>query len=182
MTACEKAIRYLLAKMDEESGDVMTLPVLQKLLYYSQGFSLAMTGKPLFEEDFEVWQMGPVIPALFEKYGKEPGFRILNSSETGDPGLTADEKEGLDQVYLVYGQFFWLETAGPGSRGSIDCRSSHPVRDSESRDEGCVSREARGERRVRGGFLEREEKTARRPKIGTFSIRYKSRQSIYGSR
>lgn len=86
MTACEKAIRYLLAKMDEESGDVMTLPVLQKLLYYSQGFSLAMTGKPLFEEDFEVWQMGPVIPALFEKYGKEPGFRILNSSETGDPG------------------------------------------------------------------------------------------------
>ena len=34
MTACEKAIRYLLAKMDEESGDVMTLPVLQKLLYY----------------------------------------------------------------------------------------------------------------------------------------------------
>ena len=57
MTACEKAIRYLLAKMDEESGDVMTLPVLQKLLYYSQGFSLAMTGKPLFEEDFEVRQM-----------------------------------------------------------------------------------------------------------------------------
>jgi len=44
MTACEKAIRYLLAKMDEESGDVMTLPVLQKPLYYSQGFSLAMTG------------------------------------------------------------------------------------------------------------------------------------------
>ena len=85
MTACEKAIRYLLAKMDEEAGDVMTLPVLQKLLYYSQGFSLAITGKPLFEEDFEVWQMGPVIPALYEKYGKEPAFGILNPSETGDP-------------------------------------------------------------------------------------------------
>lgn len=105
MTACEKAIRYLLAKMDEEAGDVMTLPVLQKLLYYSQGFSLAITGKPLFEEDFEVWQMGPVIPALFEKYGKEPGFGILNPSETGDPVLTEDEKEVLDQVYFVYGQF-----------------------------------------------------------------------------
>lgn len=105
MTACEKAIRYLLAKMDEEAGDVMTLPVLQKLLYYSQGFSLAITGKPLFEEDFEVWQMGPVIPALFEKYGKEPGFRILNPSETGDPGLTEEEKDVLDQVYFVYGQF-----------------------------------------------------------------------------
>ena len=101
MTACEKAIRYLLAKMDEEAGDVMTLPVLQKLLYYSQGFSLAITGKPLFEEDFEVWQMGPVIPALYEKHGKEPAFGILNPSETGDPGLTEEEKE----VYFVYGQF-----------------------------------------------------------------------------
>lgn len=105
MTACEKAIRYLLAKMDEEAGDVMTLPVLQKLLYYSQGFSLAITGKPLFEEDFEVWQMGPVIPALFEKYGKEPGFGILTPSETRAPGLTAEEKDVLDQVYFVYGQF-----------------------------------------------------------------------------
>ena len=105
MTACEKAIRYLLAKMDEEAGDVMTLPVLQKLLYYSQGFSLAITGKPLFEEDFEVWQMGPVIPALYEKYGKEPAFGILNPSETGDPGLTEEEKDVLDQVYFVYGQF-----------------------------------------------------------------------------
>lgn len=105
MTACEKAIRYLLAKMDEEAGDVMTLPVLQKLLYYSQGFSLAITGKPLFEEDFEVWQMGPVIPALYEKYGKEPAFVILNPSETGDPGLTEEEKDVLDQVYFVYGQF-----------------------------------------------------------------------------
>lgn len=105
MTACEKAIRYLLAKMDEEAGDVMTLPVLQKLLYYSQGFSLAITGKPLFEEDFEVWQMGPVIPALYEKYGKELAFGILNPSETGDPGLTEEEKDVLDQVYFVYGQF-----------------------------------------------------------------------------
>lgn len=105
MTACEKAIRYLLAKMDEEAGDVMTLPVLQKLLYYSQGFSLAITGKPLFEEDFEVWQMGPVIPALYEQYGKEPAFGILNPSETGDPGLTEEEKDVLDQVYFVYGQF-----------------------------------------------------------------------------
>lgn len=105
MTACEKAVRYLLAKMDEEVGDVMTLPVLQKLLYYSQGFSLAIIGKPFFEEDFEVWQMGPVIPALFEKYGKEPVFGIPTPAESSDLGLTAEEKDVLDQVYFVYGQF-----------------------------------------------------------------------------
>lgn len=160
----------------------MTLPVLQKLLYYSQGFSLAMTGKPLFEEDFEVWQMGPVIPALFEKYGKEPGFRILNSSETGDPGLTADEKEGLDQVYLVYRQFSgWklrdLVLADPLIAGA----PIPPVIPKAAMRDAFLAR-LEVSRRVRGGFLEREEKTARRPKIGTFSIRYKSRQSIYGSR
>lgn len=105
MTACEKAIRYLLAKMDEESGDVMTLPVLQKLLYYSQGFSLTMTGKPLFEEDFEVWQMGPVIPALFEKYGKEPGFRILNSSETETRDSRQMRKRGSIRCTSSTGSF-----------------------------------------------------------------------------
>ena len=37
--------------------------------------------------------------------GKEPAFGILNPSETGDPGLTEEEKDVLDQVYFVYGQF-----------------------------------------------------------------------------
>jgi len=39
---------------------------LQKLLYLAQGWNLALTGKPLFREDFEAWASGPVCRTLQE--------------------------------------------------------------------------------------------------------------------
>ena len=41
-----------------EVGDVMTNLKLQKLLYYMQGFHLAVFDTPLFDEDIEAWQYG----------------------------------------------------------------------------------------------------------------------------
>lgn len=37
---------------------------LQKLMYFAQRESLALTGLPLFEEPFEGWIHGPVLPQL----------------------------------------------------------------------------------------------------------------------
>ena len=39
---------------------------LQKLVYYSQAWSLAWDDLPLFEEDFQAWANGPVCPVLFK--------------------------------------------------------------------------------------------------------------------
>ena len=41
---------------------------LQKLLYFSQGISFCMNDEPLFNDDFEAWVHGPVIPKLYHKY------------------------------------------------------------------------------------------------------------------
>ena len=41
---------------------------LQKLVYYAQAWHLALYDCPLFDEDFQAWIHGPVIPELFEKY------------------------------------------------------------------------------------------------------------------
>jgi uncharacterized phage-associated protein len=41
---------------------------LQKLVYYSQAWHLAIHGTPLFEEDFQAWVHGPVVPELYQKY------------------------------------------------------------------------------------------------------------------
>lgn len=43
---------------------------LQKLLFYSQAVSLAFFEDELFKDDFEAWQYGPVIPAVYKKYKK----------------------------------------------------------------------------------------------------------------
>lgn len=49
---------------------------LQKLMYYVQGFSLAVLDKPAFKEDFEAWRHGPVVEELYQDY-KMFGSSIL---------------------------------------------------------------------------------------------------------
>lgn len=41
---------------------------LQKLLYFAQGFSYAFYDKELFDDDFEAWVHGPVIPSIYHEY------------------------------------------------------------------------------------------------------------------
>ena len=43
----------------------MTAMKLEKLVYYSQAWSLAWDGEPLFNDDFQAWANGPVCPTLF---------------------------------------------------------------------------------------------------------------------
>ena len=51
-----------------EEGNDLTNLKLQKLLYFAQGTHLARTGQLLFEEDIQAWPLGPVVPAVYEKY------------------------------------------------------------------------------------------------------------------
>ena len=55
---------------------------LQKLLYYSQATHLVKYDKkPLFHDDIEAWDIGPVVPSVYNKY-KHHGFDII--PPTGD--------------------------------------------------------------------------------------------------
>lgn len=68
MVYSAKAIANLLidvAKRHDSSVDQMKL---QKLVYICHGWHLATTGEPLFQDDIEAWQYGPVIPALYDEF------------------------------------------------------------------------------------------------------------------
>lgn len=41
---------------------------LQKLLFYAQKIHINYTGEPLFDDNIEAWQYGPVIPDAYHKY------------------------------------------------------------------------------------------------------------------
>jgi uncharacterized phage-associated protein len=58
---------YFLTLVDDEAGDSLSNLKLQKLVYYAQGFHLALTEKPLFDEAIEAWEHGPVVPGLYHK-------------------------------------------------------------------------------------------------------------------
>lgn len=94
--------RYILNK----NGQMSTWK-LQKLCYYSQAWSLAWTGDPIFPEDFEAWSNGPVCRELF--YAHKGKFVVSESDipksrESGIP-LTDDQVETIDRVLETYGKW-----------------------------------------------------------------------------
>lgn len=59
--------RYIINKCHDMNISISNLK-LQKLLYFAQGYSLAITGDPLFEEEVEPWDFGPVVPEVYRHY------------------------------------------------------------------------------------------------------------------
>ena len=54
------AAKYLISLSYGDECYSLTPLKLQKILYYAQGWSYVWDGVPLFEEEFEAWQYGPV--------------------------------------------------------------------------------------------------------------------------
>lgn len=81
-----------------EVGEALTQLKLQKLLYYVQGWALALEGGPRFREAVEAWDYGPVVHALREVYGGH-GRAAL---PTPEPVIEFREDPLLDAVLEVY--------------------------------------------------------------------------------
>jgi len=86
-----------------EIGDCITNLKLQKLLYYAQGFHLALRGRPLFNEDILAWEYGPVVKDVYKKFSKYGGNAI--PSPKGGVVLDVNEKKIITGVWKIYGQF-----------------------------------------------------------------------------
>ena len=96
---------YFLCLPDENAGDLISNLKLQKLLYYAQGFHLALYGSRLFREDIRAWEHGPVVPDAYHEF-KEFGANAIPAPEVMDFTIFDPETvELLDEVYAVYGQF-----------------------------------------------------------------------------
>lgn len=105
MLSCHDVAKYFLSLADEDAGDLISNLKLQKLVYYAQGFHLAIYDEPLFKEPIEAWTHGPVVPDLYHAY-KEYGSGLIPIPNDLDDSIYSDEaKELLDDVYAVYGQF-----------------------------------------------------------------------------
>lgn len=105
MISCHDVANYFLTLNDEEVGELISNLKLQKLVYYAQGFYLAVMGENLFEDTIEAWAHGPVIPALYHEY-KEYGSGVIPIPPDFDPGIIDSETRSLlDEVYSVFGQF-----------------------------------------------------------------------------
>lgn len=74
---------------------------LQKLVYYSQAWSLVWDDEPLFEQRIEAWANGPVSPDLYNFHRRK--FKI-DCLPAGSPErLNEDQIETIDAVLNYYG-------------------------------------------------------------------------------
>ena len=96
---------YFLAQCDRDEGEIISNLKLQKLLYYAQGFNLALNDERLFREDVEAWTHGPVVPRVYHAF-KRFGNEALPSPEGFDmASLDEGSRDLLDEIFQVYGQY-----------------------------------------------------------------------------
>lgn len=98
------ANKILVKGASSEEGELISNLKLQKLLYYMQGFHLAVFNEPLFEEDLYAWQYGPVVPEIYHRF---KGFNNSGIEPTQEAiTLTGEREEELfNDVFSVYGDY-----------------------------------------------------------------------------
>ncbi len=97
---------YFLSSVDEESGDNISNLKLQKLVYYAQGLHLAMhDGQPLFDDDIEAWQHGPVVPELYRRYKDHGAGAIPRPAAIDLEKFSSETCAFLEDVWETFGQY-----------------------------------------------------------------------------
>ena len=87
---------YILSRL----GRMSTMK-LQKLVYYSQAWSLVWDEEPLFPERIEAWANGPVAPDLYREH---KGLFKVRSWSRGNPEILSPvQKATVDSVLGFYG-------------------------------------------------------------------------------
>jgi len=88
-----------------EQSDLLSPLRLQKLLYYAQGYALAVTGRPLFEEPVRAWRCGPVVESVYRAYERLGAHGIDPTPPPSAEPLTPRERDIAWMAWAEYGQY-----------------------------------------------------------------------------
>ena len=99
-----RVISYIFERLEE-----VTPLMLQKLLYFIQGESYALNGRPMFCENCQAWVHGPVYPEVYDmfrdfKYNPIEDARFAIFEGTEDK-LTDDERRVIDLIINTFGEY-----------------------------------------------------------------------------
>jgi Uncharacterized phage-associated protein len=95
--------KYFLTKGKTSTNEAITHLKLQKLVYYAQGYHLAVFGEALFADSIEAWVHGPVCPVLYNTY-RFYGYSEIPAPK-GIPNIPDNAKVIIDMAWDVFGQY-----------------------------------------------------------------------------
>lgn len=101
MTNTSPKIQNVAEFILSELGPMSTMK-LQKLCYFSQGWSLAWTSLALFPEEFQAWANGPVCRDLYTLHRGEYSIETLEVE--GGAMLTREQRKMIRAVLKSYGK------------------------------------------------------------------------------
>jgi uncharacterized phage-associated protein len=81
----------------------MTAMKLQKLVYYSQAWSIVWDDFQLFPEEIEAWKNGPVVRELWEKHRGRYHVAAAEIQNGDRNALNQDQRATVDAVLQFYG-------------------------------------------------------------------------------
>lgn len=87
----------------QRHGDSITNLKLQKLLYYAQGWFLALHERPLFRDPLRAWVRGPVQYEVWKVFN-EFKWRPI-TKQVSKPKLSELAQDHLDEVIEVFGDY-----------------------------------------------------------------------------
>ena len=91
------------AKYILEKQGSMSAMKLQKLIYYSQAWSLVWDDQPLFQNRIEAWANGPVVRELYDVHRGKFQVNHEDFSPYSKQELTPEQKETVNAVLEAYG-------------------------------------------------------------------------------
>lgn len=97
---------YFIERASEVDENDLTNLKLQKLLYFAQGEYLAQKRKPLFNDQIEAWDLGPVIKDVYNQF-KFCGSFPVTVFDTKTKKISIDKKtrDFLDRIWDRYGKY-----------------------------------------------------------------------------
>ncbi|MGQ2715573.1 Panacea domain-containing protein [Campylobacter coli] len=106
MKALDVAKYFLFLARNREAGDTISNLKIQKMLYYAQGYSLALFNKPLFDDRIEAWKHGPVVKKIYEQF-KQYGSNSISFDELEDfdTDCIASNKDIHELLIFIFNKY-----------------------------------------------------------------------------
>lgn len=97
---------YLVKYFNDKDISITNLK-LNKILYYIEAWYLSACKKPLFQEDFQAWVHGPVVPEVYHKYKIFGAGNLFMSQDVEINNNNTDTNilKVVDFVFDVYGRY-----------------------------------------------------------------------------
>jgi len=104
LSALDVANYFIQVSSQDDEPDLTNLK-LQKLLYFAQGKYLAEFDKPLFEDNIEAWNYGPVVGAVYHQFKHCGPFPITAFDTNSVVNLADDKEQFLNQIWKKYAKY-----------------------------------------------------------------------------